>query len=58
VGDDAVLDVLGSRSAGLRVVQVTEAAPAPDAIQPDAVIEKLADLPGAIDRLAEPARRG
>lgn len=58
VGDDAVLDVLGARSAGLRVVQVTEAPLATDAIRPDVAIEKLADLPGAIAQLAEPAHRG
>jgi putative hydrolase of the HAD superfamily len=58
VGDDAVLDVLGARSAGLRVVQVTAAALAADSIRPDVVIEKLADLPDAIAMLAEPARRG
>jgi hypothetical protein len=40
------------------VVQVTAAAPAADSIRADVVIEKLADLPDAIARLAEPARRG
>jgi len=57
VGDDAVLDVLGARSAGLRVVQVTAVAPAPGAIRPDVIIEKLADLPGAVAELVEPGRR-
>jgi len=56
VGDDAVLDVLGGRSAGLRVVQVTTALPAPGAIRPDVLIEKLADLPGAIAHLDGSAR--
>jgi len=56
VGDDAVLDVLGARSAGLRVVQVTTAPPAPGSVRPDVVIAKLSDLPGAIAQLEESAR--
>ena len=52
VGDDPVLDVRGARGAGMRVIQVAHAgssAPAPQG--PDAVIARLADLPGAIAAL-------
>ena len=52
VGDDAVLDVLGGRHAGLRTIQVTTASgPAPGAEGPDAAIPNLAGLPEAIARL-------
>ena len=52
VGDDAILDVAGARQAGLRVIQVTGAAPsASGAPRPDAVIPSLAGLPEAIARL-------
>ena len=52
VGDDAVLDVLGARNAGLRVVQVTAAEPARGPAGPDVAITALRDLPRAIASLA------
>jgi putative hydrolase of the HAD superfamily len=51
VGDDPVLDVLGARGAGLRVVQVTGAPSDVAARRPDAVVPSLATLPEAIARL-------
>ena len=52
VGDDAVLDVHGARTAGMRVVQVTSASlRALGAQRPDAVVPTLATLPDAIARL-------
>ena len=52
VGDDPILDVLGARRAGLRVVQVTSASlKALGAQRPDAVVPSLATLPDAIARL-------
>ena len=52
VGDDAILDVLGGRNAGLRTIQVTSAAlKAPGPQRPDAAIPSLAGLPDAIARL-------
>ena len=53
VGDDPVLDVLGARRAGLRVIQVTSASlKALGAQRPDAVIPSLATLPDAIAQLS------
>ena len=52
VGDDAILDVLGARNAGLRTVQVTSASlKALGAQRPDAAIPTLAALPEAIAKL-------
>jgi putative hydrolase of the HAD superfamily len=52
VGDDPILDVLGARTAGLRTIQVTSAAPnALGPERPDATIPNLAALPAAIDQL-------
>lgn len=56
VGDDAVLDVLGAREAGLRVIQVTGRRRAPGSREPgapvpDLVIEGLGDLPRALAEL-------
>jgi HAD superfamily hydrolase (TIGR01509 family) len=52
VGDDAMLDVLGARHAGLRAIQVTSASlEALGAPRPDAVIPSLAALPEAIVQL-------
>jgi HAD superfamily hydrolase (TIGR01509 family) len=52
VGDDAILDILGGRNAGLRTIQVTSASlKAPGAQRPDAAIPSLAGLPDAIARL-------
>jgi HAD superfamily hydrolase (TIGR01509 family) len=52
VGDDAVLDVLGARNAGLRTVQVTSASlKALGAQRPDVAIPTLAALPDAIAEL-------
>ena len=49
VGDDAVLDVQGAHAAGMRVIQVTSAAPRPlGPWGPDGVIPRLAGLPDAI----------
>jgi HAD superfamily hydrolase (TIGR01509 family) len=53
VGDDPILDVLGARAAGLRVVQVTNSSQrASRGPQPDAVVRSLATLPEAIAGLA------
>jgi putative hydrolase of the HAD superfamily len=55
VGDDPILDVLGARRAGLRVIQVTSASlKALGARRPDAVIPSLATLPDAIASLDAP----
>jgi HAD superfamily hydrolase (TIGR01509 family) len=52
VGDDAILDVLGARMAGLRTIQVTSASlKALGAQRPDAAIPTLAALPDAIAQL-------
>ena len=52
VGDDAILDVLGGRNAGLRTIQVTSASlKALGPQRPDAAIPSLAGLPDAIARL-------
>ncbi len=52
VGDDAILDVLGARNAGLRTIQVTSASlKALGAQRPDAAIPSLAGLPEAIAQL-------
>jgi HAD superfamily hydrolase (TIGR01509 family) len=52
VGDDAILDVLGGRNAGLRTIQVTSASlKALGAQRPDAAIPSLAGLPDAIAQL-------
>ena len=52
VGDDAILDVLGGRNAGLRTIQVTSASlKAPGPQRPDAAIPSLAGLPDAIAQL-------
>ena len=52
VGDDAVLDVLGARTAGLRTIQVTSASlEALGAQRPDAAIRTLSALPDALAQL-------
>ena len=52
VGDDAILDVLGARMAGLRTIQVTSASlKALGAQRPDAAIPTLSGLPDAIAQL-------
>jgi len=52
VGDDAILDVLGARGAGLRTIQVTSASlEALGAPRPDAAIRSLATLPDAVAQL-------
>jgi putative hydrolase of the HAD superfamily len=52
VGDDAILDVLGGRNAGLRTIQVTSASlKALGAQRPDVAIPSLARLPDAIAQL-------
>jgi putative hydrolase of the HAD superfamily len=48
VGDDPVLDVRGARDAGMATVQVSAAGRARGAVEPDAVIAGLTELPGAI----------
>jgi len=54
VGDDPILDVLGARRAGLRVIQVTSASlKSLGAQRPDAAIPSLATLPAAIAQLSE-----
>ena len=50
VGDDGVLDVLGARNAGLRVVQLATSGPASNG--PDALIDSFGALPEAIAGLA------
>ena len=57
VGDDAVLDVLGARNAGLRVIQLTTAPPPPGPDAPDALIEGFGALPHAVAELAGVAGR-
>jgi putative hydrolase of the HAD superfamily len=51
VGDDATLDVLGARNAGLRVIQVLAPGRAAGPPEPDLVIEGLRELPRALARL-------
>jgi putative hydrolase of the HAD superfamily len=52
VGDDPILDVLGARRAGLRVIQVTRASlEALGAQRPDTVVPSLATLPDAVASL-------
>jgi putative hydrolase of the HAD superfamily len=52
VGDDPVLDVVGARSAGMRVIQVTTARPSwLGRHRPHATISDLAGLPDAVGRL-------
>jgi len=52
VGDDAVLDVLGARNAGLRAIQVTTRAAADtEGPRPDAVIPNLSGLAEAVAQL-------
>jgi putative hydrolase of the HAD superfamily len=54
VGDDALLDVAGARTAGMRAIQVLERGrTGPRLWNPDAVIPTLAALPEAIVRLEE-----
>ena len=53
VGDTLTADILGAQNAGLRAVWLTQRADRPENqrsgdIQPDAVIESLADLPAAL----------
>jgi FMN phosphatase YigB (HAD superfamily) len=45
-----VLDVQGAQAAGMRVVQVA-ASSRRNSTRPDLTISRLADLPGAIERL-------
>jgi HAD superfamily hydrolase (TIGR01509 family) len=53
VGDHGLLDVLGARDAGMRSVHVTRYAPAGDCFyMPDIAIERISELPGAMDALA------
>ena len=51
VGDDAVLDVQGGRGAGMRVIQVAPKARSGVGLGPDAIIPRLAALPGAVAEL-------
>jgi HAD superfamily hydrolase (TIGR01509 family) len=51
VGDDAVLDVQGGRAAGMRVIQVAPKARSGVGLGPDAIIPRLAALPGAVAEL-------
>lgn len=56
VGDDWTLDVQGARAAGMRVIHVASDGGAPGADEQggaDAVIGRLRELPGAIERLTE-----
>ncbi len=53
VGDDLVLDVEGARDAGLRVIRVSGDGRAAGPVKPDAVISRLAELPAALDGLAQ-----
>jgi putative hydrolase of the HAD superfamily len=51
VGDDDVLDVAGARGAGLRAIQVRRVGQAAGAHAPDVVIDSLAALPGAVEKV-------
>jgi putative hydrolase of the HAD superfamily len=52
VGDDPILDVQGARAAGMGVIHVSRGPrPSSGAVQPDAVIRRLSDLPDAVARL-------
>jgi putative hydrolase of the HAD superfamily len=58
VGDDPVLDVVGARAAGMRVIQVTTSrSPWPGRRRPHATIRDLAGLPEAVAHLTR-RRRG
>jgi putative hydrolase of the HAD superfamily len=51
VGDRPYDDVHGAKSAGMHAVLIANSAvPAFDAAEPDAVITRLAELPGFLDR--------
>jgi len=52
VGDQLHIDVLGAQRAGLRAVWISADGSKPGNVQPDAVIHRLAELPGVLDRLA------
>lgn len=55
VGDSLVRDVAGAQGAGMRVVWLDRRLwEEPDDIRPDARIERLSDLPAALDALALP----
>ncbi|HET7875184.1 MAG TPA: HAD-IA family hydrolase [Methylomirabilota bacterium] len=58
VGDDPVLDVEGAKAAGMRVIQMAIEGSEPAAVAPDAVIERLAELPTALDALDEAEASG
>ncbi len=57
VGDTLGADILGARNAGLFSIWIRRRGDTPanrahaDTIQPDAVIDRLSDLPGLLDRL-------
>lgn len=51
VGDDPVLDVEGAKAAGLRVIQMAVDGCEPPAVEPDALITRLAELAQAVNRL-------
>jgi putative hydrolase of the HAD superfamily len=57
VGDDPILDVEGARAAGLRVVQLAPGQGWASRYTPDAVIERLRDLPGVLADLERAERR-
>jgi putative hydrolase of the HAD superfamily len=51
VGDRPFDDVYGAKSAGMRAVLVPNSdVPAFEAAEPDAIISRLAELPGHLDR--------
>jgi putative hydrolase of the HAD superfamily len=51
VGDDSVLDVLGAKEAGMRVIQVTSGEPDTSLPLPDGVIRRLGELPATLSSL-------
>lgn len=54
VGDHDVLDVYGAKSYGMKSVRVLQyAGNGPATCEPDACVETLADVPGAVFRLTE-----
>ncbi len=63
VGDTLGADILGARNAGIYSIWITRRADTPDnhshedTIQPDAVIQALAELPGLLDRMASDGGR-
>jgi len=52
IGNDLRKDIQGARAAGLHTIWLAEAVPEGPVPEADAVIYSMADLPGAVERLA------